>query len=76
MSIPTKLNNQILLSRICNVLVFHLRSNQNGFRPHRSTAQHVLALRRLIEGGQTKQVNLVITFIDFKKPLTLSDGQS
>ena len=27
----------------------------------------MLALRRLVEGCQTKQVNLVVTFIDFKK---------
>ena len=67
MSIPAKLYNRILLSRICSVLNSHLRPNQNGFRPHRSTTQHVLALRRLIEGCQTKQVNLVITFIDFRK---------
>ena len=67
MSIPAKLYNRILLSRIRNALDSHLRNNQNGFRPHRSTTQHVLALRRLIEGCQTKQVNLVVTFIDFKK---------
>ena len=67
MSIPAKLYNPILLSRICSVLNTHLRPNQNFFRPHRSTTQHVLALRRLIEGCQTKQVNLVITFIDFRK---------
>ena len=67
MSIPAKLYNRILLSRIRNALDSHLRNNQNGFRPHRSTTQHVLALRRLIKGCQTKQVNLVVTFIDFKK---------
>ena len=67
MSIPAKLYNRVLLSRIRSALDSHLRSNQNGFRSHRSTTQHVLALRRLIEGCQTKQVNLVVTFIDFKK---------
>ena len=67
MSIPAKLYNRILLSRNCRVLNSHLRPNQNGFQPHRSTTQHVLALLRLIEGCQTKQVNLVITFIDFRK---------
>ena len=67
MSIPAKLYNRVLLSRIRRALDSHLRNSQNGFRPHRSTTQHVLTLRRLIEGCQTKQVNLVVTFIDFKK---------
>ena len=31
MSIPAKLYNRILLSRICSVLNSHLRPNQNGF---------------------------------------------
>jgi hypothetical protein len=32
-----------------------LRYNQNGFRPDRSTLQHVLALRRLFEVAKTKK---------------------
>ena len=67
MSISAKLYNHVLLSGIRRALDSHLRNNQNGFQPHRSTTQHVLTLRRLIEGCQTKQVNLVVTFIDFKK---------
>ena len=42
MSIPAKLYNRVLLSRIRRALDSHLRNNQNGFRPHRSTTQHVL----------------------------------
>ena len=67
MSIPAKLYNRVFLSRTHNVLNSQLRNNQNGFRWHRPTTQHVLAPQQLIEGCQTKQVNLVITFIDFKK---------
>ena len=44
-----------------------LRPNQNGFRAERSTTSHILALRRLIEGIKDKQLECIITFIDFKK---------
>ena len=38
----------------------HLRSNENGFRPGRSTAAHILALRKLLERA-------TLVFINFKK---------
>ena len=44
-----------------------LRPNQNGFRAERSTTSHILALRRLIEGIKDKNLQCIITFIDFKK---------
>ena len=44
-----------------------LRPNQNGFRSGRSTMAHILALRRLIEGIKSHDLNAVIIFVDFKK---------
>ena len=58
MSTPAKLYNRVL-SRILNTLDSHLQHNQNSFQPDRSTTQHVLALRHLIEDCQTKQLNLI-----------------
>ena len=54
-----KLINKMLLKRIQPKLDPHLRPNQNGFRPKRSTTAHILALRRLIEGvkHQSKSPN-------------------
>ena len=43
-----------------------MRYNHNGFRPLRSTAQHVLAVRRLFETVRTTQdAKLVAIFVDF-----------
>ena len=66
-SVSAKLINRMILNRIQPVLDPHLRQNQNGFRPGRSTAAHILALRRLIEGVKHKNLSASITFIDFKK---------
>ena len=49
-SVVAKLVNRMLLNRIQPKLDPHLRPNQNGFRPGRSTTAHILALRRIIEG--------------------------
>ena len=68
MSIAAKLFNRILLMRIRSVLDDHLRTNQNGFRPDRSTTQQILCLRRIIEGCKTmRDHKLLAIFIDFKK---------
>ena len=55
MSIAAKLFNRILLMRIRSILDSHLRTNQNGFRPGRSTTQQILCMRRIIEGCKTKR---------------------
>ena len=61
-----RLYNRMLLDRLRTVLDQHLRYNQNGFRPLRSTAQHVLAVRRLFETVRTTQdAKLVAIFVDF-----------
>jgi len=68
MSIIAKLYNRILLNRIKISLDPYLRYNQNGFRANRSTTQHILSLKRIIEECQTKQdFNLIAVFIDFQK---------
>ena len=68
MSACAKLYNRMLLVRLRVVLDQRLRYNQNGFRPLRSTAQHVLAVRRLFETiRMTKDAKLVAVFVDFCK---------
>ena len=70
-SITLKLiNRMILINRIQPVLEPHLRHNQHGFRPSRSTTSQILALRRLIEGVKHKRFPATITFVDFKKALS------
>ena len=49
MSACAKLYNRLLLDRLRPILDQRLRYNQNGFLLLRSTAQHVLAVRRLFE---------------------------
>ena len=66
-AIAAKITNRMLLNRIQPVLDPHLRPNQNGFRPGRSTTSHILALRRILEGIKERNLAAVLTFIDFKK---------
>ena len=47
--IATKIFNRLILNRLRPHVDKILRTNQNGFRPNRSTNSHILALRRLIE---------------------------
>ena len=68
MCVCAKLYNRLLLERLRSVLDEHLRNSQNGFRKLRSTAQHVLALRRVFEGIKTTQnAKCVAIFVDFCK---------
>ena len=53
-----KIVNKLILNGIRPVLEQHLRSNQNGFRPGRSTTTHILALRRLIEQVRSKKLKI------------------
>ena len=66
-SIVAKTYNRMLLNRIRPHLDEKLRPNQCGFREKRSTTEQILALRRIIEGIEEKNLSAVITFIDFKK---------
>ena len=66
-SIVAKMFNRLILNRIQPEIDPHLRPNQNGFRPNRTTTSQILALRRIIEGVKARNLQAVITFIDFKK---------
>ena len=55
----------MILNRMQPKMDKHLRLNQNGFRPGRSS--HILALRRLIEGVISHSRKAIIVYVDFKK---------
>ena len=59
--------NRMILNRIQPAIDEHLRPNQNGFRPNRSTSSHILAFRRIIEGVKQNKLPAVSTFVDFRK---------
>ena len=65
--IIAKTVNKMMLNRIQPKVDPHLRPNQNGFRPGRTTAAHILALRRLIEGVKSHNKKAIILYVDFKK---------
>ena len=68
MPTAAKLFNKMILHRIRVLVDPKLRDSQNGFRPHRSCPQHILALRLLVENCTLyKEQSAVLTFIDFKK---------
>ena len=66
-SLVAKTLNKMVLNRIKPEVEKILRREQNGFRPSRNTTQHILALRRIIEGVKSRNMPAVLTFIDFKK---------
>ena len=66
-SLVAKTLNRMILNRIQPVIEKVLRDNQNGFRAGRSTTSHILALRRLLEGANDRNLPAVLLFIDFKK---------
>ena len=49
-----KIVNKMILNRILPKIDSHLRPNQNGFGPGKSTTSHILSLRRLIEEVKKK----------------------
>ena len=65
--VAANIYNKLLLERKRSHLDPLLWINQNGFRPGGSTAAQIVTLRRLIEGVKAKQLQSVITFVDFKK---------
>ena len=74
--IAAKITNKMLLNPIQPILDPLLRPNQNGFRPGRSTKSHILALRRIIEGVKSHNLQATIIFVDFKKAFDSSHKQN
>ena len=66
-SLVIKLINRMILIRIRRALEPLLRGNQAGFRPGKSTTSQILALRRILEGVQQKDLTAVLVFVDFCK---------
>ena len=66
-AIASKPVNRMILNRIQPILDPHLRPNQYGFLPGRSTTSQILALRRLIEGVKSNNLPAVLLFLDFRK---------
>ena len=66
-SSASKIYNKMLLNRILPILDEKLRTNQDGFRPGRSTLAQILTLRRIIEGVKSKTLPAVMIFVDFHK---------
>eukprot|EP00794_Sanderia_malayensis_P005809 gene5809-6507_t len=66
-SLVAKLINKMILNRIQSKLDTHLRPNQNGFHPGRSTSSQILALRRIIERVKSRNKKAIIVYVDFKK---------
>ena len=68
-STAAKIFNKMLLHRLRSLIDHKLRPSQNGFRPHRSCTQHILALRRIIENCTiNKRHSVLITFIAARLP--------
>jgi len=68
-----KLYNRMILSRIRKVLEPKLGTNQNGFRPRRTTVAQILTLRCIIEECRKNSLPAVLTFIDFWKAFDSTD---
>jgi hypothetical protein len=66
-SIVSKTMHCMILNRMKSSLERVWRKHQNGFRPGRSTASHILSLGRILEGATAKNLPAVMTFIDFRK---------
>ena len=66
-SVVCKTLNRMIRNRLGPALEKVLRPQQNGFRPGRSTSSHILALRRILEGVKSKNLEAVLLFVDFKK---------
>jgi hypothetical protein len=58
----------MLLRRLRDLVDSRLRPSQNGFRPHRSCPQHILALRRISESCRIYQhQSVLLAFTDFSE---------
>ena len=62
-----KLLNSVLRSRLLPCLNQLLLPLQSGFRPGRSAVEQICTLRAVIDGCRTRQRNVTIIFVDFRK---------
>lgn len=67
LSIPGKILNRIILSRMKDAIDKVLRDQQAGFRKNRSCTDQIAALRIIIEQSAEWNAPLCINFIDFEK---------
>ena len=67
LSIPSKILCKIIIKRIRPALDQALRKEQAGFRRGRGCAEHIFALRNIIEQSTERQRQLYINFIDYEK---------
>jgi hypothetical protein len=67
MSTGAKVYNKVLLNRIRPMEEPRLRVSQAGFRPGRGTIEMIEDLRRLMEGATAGKLELVVTFVEFRK---------
>ena len=71
-----KLFFRILMLRMRSVMDPHLLPAQAGYRPGRSTAQHIAALMGLIDVTRTHDMPLHAVFVDFTKAFDSVDRSS
>ena len=67
LSIPSKILCKIIIRRIEPALDKILRKEQAGFRRGRGCAEHIFALRNIIEQCTEWQRQLYVNFIDYEK---------
>jgi len=67
---PLKAFNLILLRRLRAALEPHLRANQNGFRPSRSTTECMLCVQRIHEIAKAEGRSVICLFIDYSSAFT------
>ena len=67
MQTSAKLFNLLLLHRIRTAIDKFLMPSQNGFRPQRSTVQHIMAVKLLVGDARLRKMSLHGCFIDFRK---------
>ena len=67
LNVINKLVGTILHTRLADTLEPTLRREQAGFRPHRSTIDHINTLRLIVEQSQEFQTSLALCFVDFER---------
>ena len=67
LSVPGKIFARIILDRDRHHLLLHQRPEQSGFAPHRSTIDHIFALRTLTECRREFWQGLLPAYVDLCK---------